>query len=105
MNLNAATVYNNLGVLLTKDENRRDEAETAYNTAIKTIPNAANAYFKLSAFKALYGSKEDKDEIFEWLKKIVDLNPSLKESVKLFAEIDWIRDDKKFAKIVGRDDE
>jgi hypothetical protein len=70
------------------EEMKRRQSTTRQSRQFPMLP--ANAYFKLSAFKALYGSKEDKDEIFEWLKKIVGLNPSLKESVKLFAEIDWI---------------
>jgi hypothetical protein len=63
------------------------------------------AYQHLAVLKAFYGNEDDKDEIFGLLKKLIELDESQIEFVKRFTEVDFIRDDARFAEIVGGDDE
>ncbi len=104
LNPNDADAYNNLGVLLAEDESRRAEAEEKYNTAIELNPKFAKAYFNLACLRSVSRKDENKEEAFEFLKKAVELDSKCKEDAKTDADFDFIRDDARFAEIVGGDD-
>ncbi|MGI8642144.1 MAG: tetratricopeptide repeat protein [Pyrinomonadaceae bacterium] len=101
VNPNYADAYYNLGTLLDKDETRWAEAEAMYRKALEVNPNLANAYGNLALLKAKSVGEEAKDEIIECLRKCVELNPAYKEWAKWGADYDFIRDDARFAEIVG----
>ncbi len=102
---NDTVAYNNLGNLLAKDESRRAEAEEKYNTAIALNPKDADAYGNLASLKAKFVGEKDKDEIIELLGKCLGLNPAYKDWARNNSVFDFIRDDARFAEIVGGDDE
>jgi len=102
LNPNFADAYNNLGVLLNEDEGRRVEAEESFRTAIELNPNDASAYYNLACLNSLTGNKS---EAFDYLKQAVEMNSKNKSMAKADSDFDLIRDDERFWKIVGRDDE
>jgi tetratricopeptide (TPR) repeat protein len=93
--------YNNLGNLLAKDESRFIDAELAYNKAIEINPNFASAYFNLACLRSLSRKEENKDEAFKLLKKTVELDSKHIAMAKTDPDLDFIRDDPRFAEIVG----
>jgi tetratricopeptide (TPR) repeat protein len=96
-----ALTYYNLGLLLVKDKNRWNDTELAYNKAIELYPNYADAHFNLACLRSVSLQEKNKDEAFEYLKKAVELDPSCKEDAKTEPDLDFIRDDPRFAEIVG----
>jgi len=163
-----AVAYNNLGLLLAKDESRLEEAEESYRKTIELNPTYALAYnnlgfllykqstideakrlFQTSAeldkgqvnsrisLAAIYKKqgdqkesekyaeqakallKEDsyynlaclnsvldeKDESFKYLKLAIEKSSRYKSIAKTDPDLEWIRGDKRFWEIVGRDNE
>jgi protein O-mannosyl-transferase len=101
INPNLAQAYYNLGLLLANDESRFDDAELAYNKAIKINLNFANAYFNLACLRSLSRKVKNKDDAFKYLKKAVELDSKQKDKAKNDSDFDFIRNDPRFAEIVG----
>jgi tetratricopeptide (TPR) repeat protein len=57
-----------------------------------------NDYYQLARLNSIL---ENKDEALKYLKIVVDEDPSLKNTAKTSINFDWIRDDPRFAEIVG----
>jgi tetratricopeptide (TPR) repeat protein len=96
-----AETYNNLGVLLIKDESRWNDAEAAFRKAIELNPNLAQAYGNLACLRSVSNKEENKDDAFRYLKKAIDLDSASKEGAKTDPDFDFLRDDPRFAEIVG----
>ncbi len=74
LNPNDVAAYNNLGVLLAKDENRWNEAEAAYNKAIEINPNDAVAYDSLGVLLTKDENRWNEAEVA--YNKAIELNPN-----------------------------
>jgi protein O-mannosyl-transferase len=101
INPNYAEAYSNLGVLLSKDESRWNDAEVAFNKAIEINPNDVDAYFNLACFHSLSRKEENKDDAFKNMKMAIELDSKYKAKAKTDSDFDFIRDDPRFAEIVG----
>ncbi len=104
LNLNYAHAYNNLGLLLAKDKSRWAEAEKKYNRAIELNPNDEFAYYNLARLHSISRKEENKGKAFKFLRKAIELDSKCKEDAKTNTDFDFIRDDARFAEIVGVDE-
>ena len=93
LNPNYADAYNNLGVLLAKDEKRFPEAEAKYNKAIELNPNYSEAYNNLGVLLA----KDEKrfDEAEAKYNKAIELNPNDAEAYNNLGSL-LTKDEKRF---------
>ena len=73
LNPQYADAYNNLGLLLSEDENRKTEAEEHYRKAIELDPQEAVAYYNFGLF--LSEDENRKTEAEEYYRKAIELNP------------------------------
>lgn len=73
LNPNYADAYNNLGIIVYKDENRQKEAEGYYRKAIELNPNYADAYYNLGV---MFGKDETRQEAEKYYRKAIELNPN-----------------------------
>ncbi len=78
LNPDYADAYNNLGILIKKDEKRFDEAETNYRKAIELNPNYAVAYSNLGVLLA--EDENRREEAEQAYNKAIELNPTLAEA-------------------------
>jgi Flp pilus assembly protein TadD len=73
LNPQYAEAYNNLGVLLDKDESRWTEAEECYRKAIELNPQDADAYYNLGILLSKGENRQMQAE--ECYRKAIELNP------------------------------
>lgn len=101
LNPNYARAYNNLGNLLINDESRWGETEAKYRKAIELDPYYAAPYFNIACLRSLSRNEKNKDEAFQLLNKVFEMNSSYKELAKTDSDLSYIRSDPRFKKIVG----
>jgi tetratricopeptide (TPR) repeat protein len=132
-NPNDALAYNNLGNLLYK-QGKIDEAKKIFQTSVGLDKGQVNSRISLAAIYKKQGDqkesekyaeqakallKEDsyynlaclnsvldeKDESFKYLKLAIEKSSRYKSIAKTDPDLEWIRGDKRFWEIVGRDNE
>lgn len=101
LNPNLANVHNNLGVLLFKYKNKPQEAEKEYLKAIELAPNYAMPHYNLACLLALSGKPENKAKALDHLEKSIRLDAQNKESAQTDTDLDSLRNDERFKKLIG----
>ena len=74
LNSNYVDAYNNLGLLLAKDENRLKEAEVMWRKAIEIHPNYVDAYYNLGIL--LFTDESRWKEAEEMYRKAIEIHPN-----------------------------
>lgn len=101
LNPNYAQAYKNLGVLLYNSE-RYEEAEEKFSKSLEFYPNSMGLNFYLACLNSLARKKE---KALVYLERAVDLDSVCKHYARNNSVFDWLRDDERFKRIVGGDDE
>ena len=101
LNPNFAEAYGNRGnIFYSKKE--YDSAIKDFNKVIELNPNLAVAYYNLACLYSISQKEENKDAAFRNLKIATEKDSNLKADAKTDTDLDFIRDDPRFAAIVGK---
>jgi Flp pilus assembly protein TadD len=91
-----AQAHSNLGILL-RETGRIAEAETVYRRAIELDPKLAAAHFNIAC---LFAQTNRKTDALVSLKRAIDLDVKFREKAKTDKDLDPIRDDPEFKKLI-----
>ena len=89
--------HHNLGIAL-RANGQLDEATQAYREAIKVQPDFAPPYYSLACLHAAVGRK---DQALDWLRRAAKAGYSNTAHMKTDPDMDNLRDDPRYAKIIA----
>jgi tetratricopeptide (TPR) repeat protein len=101
LNPSFSAAYNNRGVAFA-NKKEYDSAIKDYNKVIELTPNDAEAYYNLACLYSVSRKEENKDVAFRYLKIAIEKDSTLRVDAKTDTDLDFIRDDPRFAEIVGK---